>query len=277
MLKRSAVIALLCLSSAGLAAQQQAKGSWTPPKTAWGDPDLSGTWPSTDMVGVPFERPAELGTRTELTAEEFAARQKQAAQRSEADAETVVSAAARTGDGTGPPSHWLEWGKASKQASLIVEPADGRLPPMTPEGQRRTATVKNTYVVFTGFNDPTELGPYDRCISRGVLGLTFPVIYNNGNQILQFPGYVAIRYEMIHETRIIPLDGRAHLPTVAPLVHGRRARPLGRQHAGRRDDELQRQDRGPGQREHAHDERRAEARRAIHADGAGQHSVRSDG
>jgi hypothetical protein len=210
MLKRSAAIALLCLWSAGVAAQQ-AKGPWTPPKTAWGDPDLSGTWPSTDMVGVPFERPAELGTRTELTDEEFAARQKQASQRSEADAETVVSTAARTGDGTGPPSHWLEWGKASKQASLIIEPADGRLPPMTPEGQRRTATVKNTYVVFTGFNDPTELGPYDRCISRGVLGSTFPVIYNNGNQILQFPGYVAIRYEMIHETRIIPLDGRAHL------------------------------------------------------------------
>jgi len=72
MLKRSAAIAIVCLWSAGAAAQQQAKGSWTPPKTAWGDPDLSGTWPSTDMVGVPFERPAELGTRTELTDEEFA-------------------------------------------------------------------------------------------------------------------------------------------------------------------------------------------------------------
>jgi len=61
MLKRSAAIAIVCLWSAGAAAQQQVKGSWTPPKTAWGDPDLSGTWPSTDMVGVPFERPAELG------------------------------------------------------------------------------------------------------------------------------------------------------------------------------------------------------------------------
>ena len=104
MLKRTAAIALLCLWSAGVAAQQQSKGSWTPPKTAWGDPDLSGIWPSTDMVGVPFERPADLGTRTELTAEEFTARQRQAAQRSEADAEEVVSTAARQGDGTGPRS-----------------------------------------------------------------------------------------------------------------------------------------------------------------------------
>jgi hypothetical protein len=67
--------------------------------------------------------------------------------------------------------------------------------------------------MFSGFRDYTDLGPYDRCISRGVLGSTFPVIYNNGNQILQMPGYVVIRYEMIHETRVIPLDGRPHLPT----------------------------------------------------------------
>ena len=73
------------------------------------------------------------------------------------------------------------------------------------------ASLKNTYVMFSGFRDHTELGPYDRCISRGVLGSMFPVIYNNGNQILQMPGYVVIRYEMIHETRVIPLDGRSHL------------------------------------------------------------------
>ena len=64
--------------------------------------------------------------------------------------------------------------------------------------------------MFSGFNDYNELGPYDRCITRGVLGSTFPVIYNNGNQILQMPGYVVIRNEMIHETRVIPLDGRPH-------------------------------------------------------------------
>src|SRR5438552_5388303 len=212
-MKNLSIAAALALILAAVAHAQQPKSTYTPPKTTWGDPDLTGIWPSTDMVGVPFERPADMGERTEVTAEEFVARQKQEQQRSAADLEQGVSTAPRQGDGTGPPSHWLEWGKASKQASLIVEPANGRLPPMTPEGQRRTATLKNTYVVFTGFNDPSELGPYDRCISRGVLGSTFPVIYNNGNQILQFPGYVAIRYEMIHETRIIPLDGRPHVPS----------------------------------------------------------------
>jgi hypothetical protein len=206
-------IAIVCASlwAVGAFAQQASKAPYSPPKTAWGDPDLSGIWPSTDMVGVPFERPEAMGERIEVTAEEFAARQKQEQTRAAADLETGVSTAPRQGDGTGPPSHWLEWGKASKQASLIVEPLDGRLPPTTPEAQRRAASLKNTYVMFDGFADPTELGPYDRCISRGPLGSVFPVIYNNGNQIFQFPGYVVVRYEMIHEIRVVPLDGRSHV------------------------------------------------------------------
>jgi len=199
--------ALASVCAAGAYAQQK----YAPPKTAWGDPDLQGIWPSTDMVGVPFERPENFGERNEVTAEEYVARQKQQQTREEADSETTVSTAPRQGDGTGPPSHWLEWGKASKQASLIVQPADGRLPPATPEAQRRAATLKNTYVRFDDFDEAAELGPYDRCISRGPLGSVFPVIYNNGNQIFQFPGYVVIRYEMIHEVRVVPLDGRSHV------------------------------------------------------------------
>jgi hypothetical protein len=162
------------------------------------------------MVGVPFERPAELAGRTEVTNEEFAARTERAQKQAVADSEEFVSTAPRTGDGTGPPSHWLEHGKPSRQASLVVAPADGKLPPMTPEGQRRAALNRNTYVMFSGFTDASDMGPYDRCITRGVMGSTLPVIYNNGNQIFQMPGYVVIRYEMIHETRVIPLDGRAH-------------------------------------------------------------------
>jgi hypothetical protein len=212
------VLASICVTTVG--AQQPAKSGWTHPRTAWGDPDLSGIWPSTDMVGVPFERPEAMGERTQVTEEEFVARQKQEQTRAAADLEEGVSTAPRQGDGTGPPSHWLEWGKASKQSSLIVEPADGRLPPTTPEGQRRAATLKNTYVMFDGFADPTELGPYDRCISRGPLGSIFPVIYNNGNQILQFPGFVVIRYEMIHEVRVVPLDGRPHLSSTIRTYMG---------------------------------------------------------
>ena len=206
-MKFLAAMALASIAVAGVCAQQK----YAPPKTAWGDPDLQGLWPSTDMVGVPFERPADFGERTEVTEEEYKARLKQQQTREEADAETTVSTAPRQGDGTGPPSHWLELGKASKQASLIVEPADGRLPPTTPDAQRRTAALKNTYVRFDDFAEAAELGPYDRCISRGPLGSIFPVIYNNGNQIFQFPGYVVIRYEMIHEVRVVPVDGRAHV------------------------------------------------------------------
>src|SRR6185369_15588859 len=215
-------LALATAFAAGAYAQQ--KPAYTPPKTAWGDPDLTGIWPSTDMVGVPFERPESFGQRNEVTQEEYVTRQKQEQTRAAADLETSVSTEPRQGDGTGPPSHWLEWGKASKQASLLVETTDGRLPPTTPEAQRRAASLKNTYVMFDGFADPTELGPYDRCISRGPLGSVFPVIYNNGNQIFQFPGYVVIRHEMIHEVRVVPLDGRGH---VSPKIRSYMGDPRG--------------------------------------------------
>ena len=94
---------------------------------------------------------------------------------------------------------------------------------------------------------------YDRCISRGVLGSIAPVVYNNGTEIVQGPGYVAIRYEMIHETRIIPLDGRPPLSQPIRQLHGRLARPLGGRHAGRGDHELQRHDRRDGERPRAAD------------------------
>jgi hypothetical protein len=183
------------------------------PRTPWGDPDLQGIWPSTHMLGVPFERPANLAGRTELSDEELAQREEQARRQAEADNEEFVPP--RAGDaggaaGTGPPNHWGERGRPQRQTSLILEPADGRMPTMTPDGQRRNAAVK------TSFNDivyasPEDFSYYDRCISRGVMGSIMPVIYNNGNQIFQTPGQVVIRYEMIHETRVIPLDGRPHV------------------------------------------------------------------
>ena len=99
-----------------------------------------------------------------------------------------------------------------------MEPADGRLPPLTAEGQRRFATARSTYyldfpdvVVHHPFDNFEDLGPYDRCITRGVLASMMPTAYNMGNEIFQIPGYVIIRNEMIHETRSIPLDGRSHL------------------------------------------------------------------
>jgi hypothetical protein len=195
------------------------KSVYTPPRTPWGDPDLQGIWPGTSMMGVPQERPRALGDRETLTDEEFATRLAQAKRQADADGEAF--AAPRAGGGppgnTGGPGHWGERGLPQRQTSLIVDPPDGRMPPMTAEGQQRTAAIPaSRYYDNNGggiFNGPEDLSVYDRCITRGVVGSMMPVGYNAGNEIVQGPGYVALRNEMIHETRIIPLDGRPHLPS----------------------------------------------------------------
>jgi hypothetical protein len=170
------------------------------------------------MQGTPLERPAEFGDRARLSDEEFAARTQQSQTQAEVDAETTVVQRPRRGGGTGPPSHWGEHGKPTRQASLIVDPPDGRMPPLTPEGEQRLKSIHSTYfldfpdaVDAHPFNDFADLGPYDRCISRGTLASMLPTGYNMGNQIIQIPGFVVIRNEMIHETRVIPLDGRPHV------------------------------------------------------------------
>jgi hypothetical protein len=114
------------------------------------------------------------------------------------------------------PRHWLERPAVpSRATSLVVDPPDGRIPPMTPEGQKRVAARRgqggpNRTLAWT-----TDLSNYDRCISRGVVGSILPAIYGNGTSINQAPGVVVIRNEMIHEARVIPLDGRPHSNGIA--------------------------------------------------------------
>jgi hypothetical protein len=135
---------------------------WVTPRTAWDDPDLQGIWPSSEMIGVPLQRDPALGTRAYLTDEEFAQRQKQASRQAEADGEEFV-AARSGGDGTGPPGHWGERGTPQRQASLIVDPPNGRMPPMTPEGERRAADRARRSSTGAGpFNAPEDLDYYDR-------------------------------------------------------------------------------------------------------------------
>ena len=230
MTKRIRIGLLMALAALGLAAGSTgvlaqsrsngaASGSYIVPRTPWGDPDLQGIWPSNQMQGTPLERPATFGPRNTLTDEEFAARQNASRTQAEADAETVVTGRPpRRGVGTGPPSHWGERGLPQRQASLVIDPPDGRLPAMTPEGEKRKNIMRSTYwhdfpdvVPQHPFETFTDLGPYDRCISRGLLASMLPTGYNMGTQIFQFPGYVVIQNEMIHETRVIPLDGRPRL------------------------------------------------------------------
>jgi hypothetical protein len=195
---------------------QQVAGSYTTPRTAWGDPDLTGKWPGTDMVGVPMQREESFGTRNVLTDEEFVQRQQRAEQQSEQDnADFELENAASTpggdvGGAVSPPPHWLERGQPQRQASLIVEPANGRMPAYTPQAQERQAALRAARETRGPADSYTDRSNYDRCITRGLAGSILPVIYNNGTQIFQSPGYIAIVNEMIHETRIVPLDGRPH-------------------------------------------------------------------
>src|ERR1700679_3595816 len=186
------------------------QAAWTPPKTPWGDPDLQGMWPGN--MGVPLQRPEKLGTRTTLTDEEFAQKEAQAKKQAQADSQ---STSASDSVGIGPPSYWVERGTPTRQTSLIIDPPNGRLPPLTAEEQELRKTARGG----KGFpgewrgeaNSYDDLNIYYRCVTRGVLGSMIPVVYNNGNEILQAPGVVIIRNEMIHEARIITLDGRPHL------------------------------------------------------------------
>ena len=188
--------------------------TYTVPRTPWGDPDLQGIWPGNN--GVPMQRPAEFGERATLTDAEFAKRESQAANQAKADTEVFVQrAGGGRGGGVGPPDHWLERGHPTRQASLIIDPPNGRLPALTPAADKLRKEGRNGRPLtgeWRGQADSyADLNIYYRCITRGVLGSVIPVIYGNGNEIVQGPGYVVFRNEMIHESRVIPLDGRPHV------------------------------------------------------------------
>ena len=218
----AAMVALTAIASA----QSQTVKTFTPPRTPWGDPDLQGVWPGTDMVGVPLQRPEQFGQRNVLTEDEYQARVKQAKQTDEdalADFDPTTADtrnAGAVGSATSPPPHWLERGRPQHQASLIVDPPNGQQPAAVPEAQKRNADAQAARKGRGPADSYTDRSLYDRCVTRGVLGSILPVIYNNGNEIVQAPGLVVIRNEMIHETRIVPLDGRPHLTSFDEELHG---------------------------------------------------------
>src|SRR5712671_2869529 len=172
-------------SSAGKAA---AKKKW---RTPWGDPDLQGSWSNTNIT--PLERPAKWATREFMTEQERAAEEKKLA---------------REEGGSYYDTAWTDG-----RTSLIYDPPNGKMPPTTPEGEVRRARLKKS------FERARNNGPYDgpedmeirtRCIIRDALP-RIPANYGNSYEIVQSPGSVAIYHEAIHETRVIPLNGRAHL------------------------------------------------------------------
>jgi len=186
-------------------------------KTPWGEPDLRGTFTSDNSISVPFERPPQYGDRPMLTEAEFAAKEKANLEQIAKDnSEHPETAFEQDEAANNAPRHWLERGsKLSNATSLVRDPPNGRLPPLTPEGQRRQA--QNRARVFLQ-NDAAEFHSYyDRCITRGVISSILPAIYGNGTRIDQGPGVVVIRSEMIHEARVIPIDSKA--PRLGKALH----------------------------------------------------------
>ena len=175
-------------------------GAQTSERTAWGDPDLQGVW--TNRTTTPLERPSEFEARAVLTDEERAA--------IDAQAEANRDRPPPPGQTGGYNSFWLDRGVRNSQTSLIVDPPNGQYP-------AKTDRVRESDAAFAAMRDGTEfdtwedLNLYDRCITRGMPGAMIPGFYNHNYQILQTPDYVVILVEMIHDARIIPLDGRAHL------------------------------------------------------------------
>jgi len=202
-MKAMPTVGLTPVATAEQVAPKQA--GYVVPRTPWGDPNLNGTWPDIDMVRVPVNRAPQYGTRLFMTPEEHEA----LAQREQAQIKKMADEGA--GGATGAPGWWVEWGRTQRQTSLIVDPPDGRTPPLTDAGRERTAKAPRGTLGGAQLDGPEDFTYWERCISRGALGSTLPVLYNSGMDITQGPGFVGIRYEMVHDFRIIPIDRGPHL------------------------------------------------------------------
>ena len=182
--------------------------NWSVPRTPWGDPDLAGIYSNSDESGIPFERPARFdGRRLEdISAKELedlrVERRKATASSSVAEDRPVDREV-----------FWENLNAVNSRAWLVVDPTDGKIPPTTPQAQQRaTARAEARRRLGRGPADSAaDRSLYDRCISRGLPGSMMPAIYGSSYEIVQGPNFVAILYEMVHETRVIPLDGRGHV------------------------------------------------------------------
>jgi hypothetical protein len=196
----SAVALALVLAAAATVTLHGAPGGWKMPRTPDGHPDLQGIW--NNSTQTPLQRPIALGNKEFYSDAELAKLRLH-----DHDSDALAD-----GDPGTYNQFWWEEGGLLKQTSLIIDPPNGRIPPLTPEGERRRAELRSR-----GDNrsdNPEERNLAERCITRSVPKL--PGGYNNNFQIVQTPGYITIVQEMIHEARIIPFDGRPHVP--APIT-----------------------------------------------------------
>ena len=203
------------LPAAGAQARPQAPVS---DRTSWGDPDLQGEWTAEGEYGVPFERPAQFGTRAVLTDAEYARRIDDVRIRDARDLERVDVLSGKVEGANAPIPHWREYGTTSRRTSLVVDPPDGRMPPRVP--QARPVPVQRCGSLQRGEPCDTyeDYGLGVRCIVHGggFPDAMFPAVYNANFRITQTQDYVVITYELIHDTRIIPL--RNDRPPLSPAI-----------------------------------------------------------
>ena len=211
----AACMAVAALALAPALAGAQSSGEF---RTPWGVPDIQGVWHSSG--NVPMERPDEYQGRTTLSDEEADARRAQVAAR---DEELLLAERRETvaGGSVGAYNNfWMERGAPTDRTSLLVDPPDGRFPPLTPEGEYAKDNKPR------GDDTWEDRHIWERCVTRGGMpNAMFPRSYNNNFQILQSPGWVAILHEQVHETRLIPL---ADMPPVAAAIGEWNGVPRGR-------------------------------------------------
>jgi hypothetical protein len=183
------------------------------PRTRDGHPDLQGIW--TNVTLTPLERPRDLAGKAYFTKEEAAAYEKRIVERRDSDPDAADSVA--------DPVVWWERGThvvSTLRTSLVVDPPDGRIPPLIPEAQKRMQDSR-TQTRLHPTDGPEDRSLQERCLlsnSTGPPMLSGP--YNNNIEIVQSPGVVMLVIEMIHDVRVIPLDGRQHLPENVRLWMG---------------------------------------------------------
>ena len=230
----AALLSIIWQSRAPLVAQTPAPGAakppstWSPPRTVDGQIDLEGVWDFSTIT--PLERPADLAGKQTLTDAEAATFEREENIRQNRDLIDPKKGSAQYLPGSVIPYNefWYERGSriiGDKRTSLIVDPPDGRIPPLTPDAQRRldaqTAAAREEQLGRAQADTYLDRSLVDRCI----LGLNAgppmtPGAYNNHVQISQAPGYVTLVTEMVHEARVIPIDGGAHLTPRIPQYKG---------------------------------------------------------
>ena len=198
-----AVLAVCLLALSVMTAAQSAGTPAALPRTPWGVPDLQGVWDTRTMT--PLERPEQFSDQAFLTDEQAAEYERQTIERRNDDNLRHTTHA----------KYWLDYGNqlyADKRTSLIVDPPNGRVPPLTQAGQRRTDARRAARRARGPADSWEDRTLWERCLTRGLPTVMLPAPYNGYVQVLQTPDVVVIFTEMIHEARIVAMDGRPRLP-----------------------------------------------------------------